>query len=92
MSGYQNAAWADRFDTLVQPSARARAGDARRATPALPLTRAVASSLLKLMSYKDEYEVARLFTDGRFRRQLEDQFEGDMRLEFHMAPPLLRAA
>jgi len=41
------------------------------------------------MSYKDEYEVARLFTDGRFRRQLEDQFEGDVKLEFHMAPPLI---
>jgi len=49
----------------------------------------VARSLMKLMSYKDEYEVARLYTDGGFQRQLADQFEGDVKLEFHMAPPLL---
>ena len=55
----------------------------------LPLTRAVARSLLKLMSYKDEYEVARLFTDGSFQRQLHEQFEGDLRLQFHMAPPFI---
>ncbi len=55
----------------------------------LPLSRAVARSLMKLMSYKDEYEVARLYTDGSFQRQLADQFEGDVKLEFHMAPPLL---
>jgi len=88
LSGYQNAAWAARFDALVQ-RVRAREQAMPASDAALPLTRAVASSLLKLMSYKDEYEVARLYTDGRFRRQLEDQFEGDVRLEFHMAPPLL---
>ena len=88
LGGYQNAAWADRFGALVQ-RVREREQSMPAGDPALPLTRAVATSLLKLMSYKDEYEVARLFTDGRFRRQLEDQFEGDVRLEFHMAPPLL---
>src|SRR5690606_25759660 len=41
------------------------------------------------MAYKDEYEVARLYTSGEFKRQLEQQFEGDYRLEFHLAPPLL---
>jgi indolepyruvate ferredoxin oxidoreductase len=55
----------------------------------LPLTRAVAHSLLKLMSYKDEYEVARLYTDGRFQQRLAEQFEGTPLLRFHMAPPLL---
>jgi indolepyruvate ferredoxin oxidoreductase len=49
----------------------------------------VARSLLKLMSYKDEYEVARLFSDGRFERALHEQFEGELTLAFHMAPPLL---
>jgi indolepyruvate ferredoxin oxidoreductase len=54
------------------------------------LTEAVAKSLFKLMAYKDEYEVARLYTDGSFRAALHDAFEGeDMRLTFHMAPPLL---
>jgi len=55
----------------------------------LPLAKAVARSLLKLMAYKDEYEVARLYTDGAFRTALNQQFEGDVKLEFYMAPPLL---
>ena len=46
-------------------------------------------SLHKLMAYKDEYEVARLYSDGSFRERLAAQFEGDYRLQFHLAPPLL---
>ncbi|MCW5771625.1 MAG: indolepyruvate ferredoxin oxidoreductase family protein, partial [Rhodospirillaceae bacterium] len=42
----------------------------------------------KLMAYKDEYEVARLYTDGSFLRRLNEQFEGDYKLRFHLAPPL----
>lgn len=49
---------------------------------------AVARNLFKLMSYKDEYEVARLFTDGSFDRQVAAAFEGDLKFEFHLAPPL----
>jgi indolepyruvate ferredoxin oxidoreductase len=41
------------------------------------------------MSYKDEYEVARLYTDGEFRHTLQQQFEGDIALEFYMAPPVI---
>ncbi|HRX41028.1 MAG TPA: hypothetical protein P5072_16445, partial [Parvularculaceae bacterium] len=52
------------------------------------LARAVAKNLFKLMAYKDEYEVARLYTDGAFRKALADQFEGDYTLKFHMAPPV----
>ncbi len=52
------------------------------------LTRAVAKYLFKLMAYKDEYEVARLYTDGSFRKRLNEQFEGDFKLRFHLAPPL----
>ena len=52
------------------------------------LAEAVARYYYKLLAYKDEYEVARLFTDGRFVRQIEDLFEGDYRLTFHMASPL----
>jgi indolepyruvate ferredoxin oxidoreductase len=44
------------------------------------------------MAYKDEYEVARLYTDGAFQRELQAQFDGDVRLEFYMAPPLLSRA
>jgi indolepyruvate ferredoxin oxidoreductase len=49
---------------------------------------AVARNLFKLMAYKDEYEVARLYTDGAFMEKLRRQFSGDFRLEFNLAPPL----
>ncbi len=54
----------------------------------LPLTRAVAENLYKLMAYKDEYEVARLYAEPAFRERLNNQFDGDFRLKFHLAPPL----
>ena len=53
------------------------------------LARAVASAYFKLLAYKDEYEVARLYSDGSFRRQLEREFEGDYRIEIHLAPQIL---
>ena len=49
----------------------------------------MARNLFKLMAVKDEYEVARLYTDGSFQRQLDAQFQSYERLEFHLAPPLL---
>jgi indolepyruvate ferredoxin oxidoreductase len=52
------------------------------------LARAVASNLFKLMAYKDEYEVARLYTDGNFRAKLTEAFEGKPKLTFHLAPPI----
>jgi indolepyruvate ferredoxin oxidoreductase len=48
----------------------------------------VARQLFRVMAYKDEYEVARLHTDPAFKAQLERQFEGDVRLQYHLAPPL----
>ena len=53
------------------------------------LTRAVAQGLFKLMAYKDEYEVARLHSDPAFLNSLSERFEGDYRLQYHLAPPLL---
>ena len=53
------------------------------------LPRAVAINYAKLLAYKDEYEVARLYTDGRFEKQLRDQFDGDFKISFNLAPPLL---
>jgi indolepyruvate ferredoxin oxidoreductase len=84
LRAYQNDAYADRYLTKV---GKVRAAEAAFGTEAL--TRAVAVSLYKLMAYKDEYEVARLYTDGAFLKQLRQQFEGDYRLQFHLAPPLL---
>jgi len=87
LTDYQDAAYARRYAERVQ---RARAAEtALGADPALPFTRTVAASLLKLMAFKDEYEVARLYTDGRFRRDLAQAFDGAPTLEFYMAPPLL---
>jgi indolepyruvate ferredoxin oxidoreductase len=53
------------------------------------LSKAVARYYFKLLAYKDEYEVARLYSDGSFIRQLAAQFEGDYRLQFHLAPTWL---
>jgi indolepyruvate ferredoxin oxidoreductase len=53
------------------------------------LAEAVARYFYKLMAYKDEYEVARLHTDPAFRAKIANMFEGDIKLKFHLAPPLL---
>jgi indolepyruvate ferredoxin oxidoreductase len=55
----------------------------------LPLTETVARNLFKLMAYKDEYEVARLHSDPAFRARIAGLFEGDFKLHYHLAPPLL---
>ncbi len=70
--------------------ARVLAAETAAAPGATALTDAVARSLFKLMAYKDEYEVARLYTYGAFERQVAATFEGEtLRYEFHLAPPLL---
>jgi indolepyruvate ferredoxin oxidoreductase len=84
LKDYQNAAWAARYRAAVD---RARAAEQPFGSEAF--TQAVARSLFKLMSYKDEYEVARLYTDGSFERQMAAEFESWDRLEVHLAPPLL---
>ena len=82
---YQNKTYAARFETLVRKVQQVE----QQAMPDTDvLTRTVLTQAYRLMTYKDEYEVARLYTDGRFERQLRDQFEGDTRLSFHLAPPL----
>ncbi|HEX2542544.1 MAG TPA: indolepyruvate ferredoxin oxidoreductase family protein [Caldimonas sp.] len=89
LAAYQSEAYAQRYRALV---ARVRARESALAAfgADLPLTRAVAEQMRKLMAYKDEYEVARLYTDGDFEKKLHEQFEGEaIRLEFYMAPPAL---
>jgi indolepyruvate ferredoxin oxidoreductase len=83
---YQDAAYAAHYRRLVTRAAAAE----RMKTPGRKgLTDAVARGLFKLMAIKDEYEVARLYTDGVFARQVEAAFDGDLTLEFHLAPPFL---
>jgi indolepyruvate ferredoxin oxidoreductase len=85
LTDYQNAAYAARYRELVE---RVRAAEVQIGEDH-GLTEAVARNLFKLMAYKDEYEVARLYTDGSFAKQVAASFDGDTRLEFHLAPPLL---
>ncbi|MCC7274785.1 MAG: indolepyruvate ferredoxin oxidoreductase family protein [Alphaproteobacteria bacterium] len=86
LTAYQDAAYAARYEALVRRIERA---EKERAPGATGLAAAVARCYYKLLAYKDEYEVARLYTDGTFRRRLAEQFEGDFTLRFHLAPPLL---
>jgi indolepyruvate ferredoxin oxidoreductase len=84
---YQDERYAARYRERVE---RVREAERRLVGDgALALTEAVARNLFKLMACKDEYEVARLYTNGAFRDRLNEQFEGDFRLSFHLAPPLL---
>uniref|UniRef100_UPI003568FF47 indolepyruvate ferredoxin oxidoreductase family protein n=1 Tax=Litorivivens sp. TaxID=2020868 RepID=UPI003568FF47 len=84
---YQDENYAERYRQQVAQVKDAEA--ALNADTDYALSKAVAKSLHKLMAYKDEYEVARLFSDGNFMKELNDTFEGDFKLQFHMAPPLL---
>ncbi len=86
LTDYQNAAYARRYAGLVQ---RVREAESARVPGSTALTESVARYFFKLMGYKDEYEVARLYTSGEFRRRVEQQFDGDYKLHFHLAPPLL---
>ncbi len=87
LTGYQNAAYAARYRALVE---KVKAAELARAPGKRGLAEAVARYLFKLMAYKDEYEVARLFTGEDFARQVRATFAGaDLRFEFHLAPPII---
>ncbi len=88
LTAYQDAAWARRYEAVVR---RVQQAESERVPGRTALTEAVARHLFELMSYKDEYEVARLHSDGRFERLIAEQFEGEYRLHFHLAPPFWAA-
>ncbi|GAA0784014.1 indolepyruvate ferredoxin oxidoreductase family protein [Marinobacterium sediminicola] len=83
---YQDKKYAASFRELVE---RVRRAETAIQQDSIALTEAVTRSLYKLMAYKDEYEVARLYTDGAWLANIKRQFQGDFKLKFHMAPPLL---
>jgi indolepyruvate ferredoxin oxidoreductase len=85
LTAYQNARYAKRFERAILP---VREAEIRVTGAAGPVTLAAARSLGKLMAIKDEYETARLFTNGDFEKRLSEQFADWDRLEFHMAPPI----
>ena len=85
---YQDAAYAGRYRALVEKAREAE----RRAKPGSEaFTAAVARNLYKLMAIKDEYEVARLYSDGAFAKRLNEKFEGKIKLAVHLAPPIFGA-
>jgi indolepyruvate ferredoxin oxidoreductase len=86
LTHYQNRAYADRYAALVE---RITVAEQRVRPGSRALTQAVAASYFNLLAYKDEYEVARLYSDGEFLRKLKAQFSGNYKLRFHLAPPLL---
>ncbi len=85
LTAYQSASWARRYRDFV---ARVAAREQACVPGSERLSQAVARYLAKLMSYKDEYEVARLYTNGDFEKQLQAEFEGDYQISLHLAPQL----
>ena len=86
LTDYQDAAYAKRYTDLVE---RVRAAEAKVNPGSTALTEAVARYYFKLLAIKDEYEVARLYTQTDFVERVKAQFEGDYTLKFHLAPPLV---
>jgi indolepyruvate ferredoxin oxidoreductase len=86
LTSYQSAAYGESYQAFVQ---KVRSVDESVGEKSLALTEAVARYLFKLMAYKDEYEVARLHTDSAFHSKISELFEGDFKLHYHLAPPLL---
>ena len=85
LAAYQDAAYAQRYREFV---ALVRAAE-ESAGLGKDLATKVAHNLFKLMAYKDEYEVARLYSAPEFRRALAEAFEGELKLGFELAPPLI---
>jgi indolepyruvate ferredoxin oxidoreductase len=86
LTAYQDEAWAKRFLETVK---KVQAAEQKVAPGSSELTRAVAFNLSKLMSYKDEYEVARLYSSPEFLAKLEQEFEPGYKLKFNLAPPMI---
>ncbi len=88
LTDYQDAAYARRYADFV---AKVRAAESAKVPGSTQLTSMVARYLFKLMAYKDEYEVARLYTDTDFLKRVDKQFEGDYKLVLHLSPPAMSA-
>ncbi|MEX3843997.1 indolepyruvate ferredoxin oxidoreductase family protein [Paraburkholderia sp. BR10882] len=88
LAAYQSAAYARRYRAFVE-SVREAEAKLEHVDGQSPLTEAVAKNLHKLMAYKDEYEVARLYADPAFIEKIKASFEGDWKVNFHLAPPSL---
>ena len=83
LTDYQNTRYAKKYEATLQPLI------AVDKTENQELCRTAAKSLFKLMAYKDEFEVARLYANGDFLKRVSEQFEGEYQLDVHLAPPFL---
>jgi indolepyruvate ferredoxin oxidoreductase len=88
LTRYQDAAYAARYRALAE---RVRSVEKER-SGGEKLADAVARYYAKLLAYKDEYEVARLYASGEFEKKIAAMFEGDYKMVFHLAPPLIAKA
>ncbi len=86
LTDYQDAAYASRYKELLDRVSRV---EGEKTPGRSELSEAVMRNYFKLMAYKDEYEVARLYTDGRFHENLKSQFDGDYSIAFNLAPPII---
>jgi indolepyruvate ferredoxin oxidoreductase len=86
LTDYQDRPYAARYADRVR---RVRDAEAACLPGSTKLTEAVARALFKLMAYKDEYEVARLYAESDFLKRVADQFDGPYELRVHLAPPIL---
>ncbi|MTH99454.1 indolepyruvate ferredoxin oxidoreductase family protein [Roseibium sp. RKSG952] len=86
LTAYQDAAYAERYLDLVK---KVKLADKTHGPGTMRLTDTVAAMLYKVMAYKDEYEVARLYSDPAFRAKIAAQFANPKKLKIHLAPPLI---
>ncbi|WND02074.1 indolepyruvate ferredoxin oxidoreductase family protein [Temperatibacter marinus] len=86
LTGYQNQALAEKYAAMVQ---KVRHKETELGFEELSVTKAVATQYAKILAYKDEYEVARLYSAPEFREKLKATFDGDLKLSLNLAPPLL---
>ena len=85
LTNYQNKNYADKYKNIINKTISVEKKINKESEI---LSTAVAKYLHKLMSYKDEYEVARLYSDGQFKEKINNTFEGKLKIKFHLAPPL----
>ncbi len=86
LTAYQNKSYSEKYTALIN---RIRSAEASAMPGSSALSEAAARGLFKLMAYKDEYEVARLYTDGRFEKAIQETFADGGKVKIHLAPPLL---
>jgi indolepyruvate ferredoxin oxidoreductase len=92
LTAYQNAAYAAKYVDFVEKIRGKESSlniENNNTKNHLKLTETIAKNLFKLMAYKDEYEVARLHSNGDFEKKIASMFEGDYKLNYHLAPPLI---